>query len=381
MDNDEFEAMLAQFEELETIGAMVEQVEEVLEQPIAVQIDQPSTTIEPITTEEILKEPTIEDPSFFDAVLKLTEEIYPNHCDLITDHRHFVDHYGRPVKTLLIKFDSTVLYNTLGQSHIVDDLYIAINFIKTENKDTAKYKFGGTLYGCRESVTYAEYHCRYRHSHIRTGTQGFGDLCVGSGTEMSDLLAGLAVDFNFMDFEGLLYQLMDYVAWESLEGVPFFKMSNIKVGQQFNTTTVNNSDVDLAMLNFTNVILNVHRYNIPIKLVNTKNGDKLIINSEDEGYLQQLAKCTTRLNYRLPNGKYTEIGGNISNSEIDRINKESTTPMFKFKNKDVFYKIKPVVDKDSTDVGIKYPNPRIVEQITEKLEFLINDYYNNIDHL
>ena len=330
--DDDFEAMLAQFEELETIGTMVEQVEEVLEQPIAVQIEQLSTTIEPITTEEILKEPTIEDPSFFDAVLKLTEEIYPNHCDLITNHGYFVDNFCKPVKTLLIKFDSTVLYNTLGQSHIVDDLYIAINFIKTENKDTAKYKFGGTLYGCRESVTYAEFICRYRHSHVRTGTQGFGDLCVGNGTEMSDLLAGLVVDFNFMDFEGLLYQLMNYVAWESLEGVPFFKMSNIKVGQQSNSISINNSDVDLAMINFTNVILNVHRYNIPIKLVNTKDGYKLIINKEDEGYLQQLAKCTTKLNYRLPNGKYTEIGGNISNSEIDAINKESTTPMFKFKN-------------------------------------------------
>lgn len=381
---DEFEIMLAQFEELEATGAQVSASEVVEVQSIdnnqSQDITEPILDTDILELKEAIEEPIVE-LSFFEKIAKLLEEIYPDRWDIVDEFKAIDAFYVGHSKTVLIKFDTLNLTNTYEHKHTVDNLYVALNFRKAGDD---KYTFYGTMYGCRETVTYAEYCSNYRHSHIRTGKAGFGDFCVGSGSDMSDLLNGLAVEWNIVRFEALLYQLMDYLAWESLEGVPFAKMNAIVERSDRLTNCANAADMQVALQKFINRELKEAKYILPIKLEKTFRGvDYISINSRDENYLLRLAKCTPKLVCRQPNGEYTYIESVINNKEIARINEGLRTDrVFKFKGKDIIYQIKLKTEDSEENNNITlYPEPGIVDYVTDKLTIWINDYYNNIEHL
>lgn len=386
---DEFETMLAQFEELELTGAQVSASEVVEVQSI--ENNQSQDIIEPILNndiielkeaiEEIIVEEPVVELSFFGKITKLLEEIYPDRWDIVDEFRAIDAFALGHSKTVLIKFDTLNLTNTLDHKHTVDNLYVALNFRKAGDD---KYTFYGKMYGCRETVTYAEYCSNYRHSHIRTGKAGFGDFCVGSGSDMSDLLNGLAVEWNIVRFEVLLYQLMDYLAWESLEGVPFITISRIVERSNDDSNYANLIDKQSALQKFVNIQLKQLKYTLPIKLEKTVRGvDYISINQLDEIYLTTLATCTSKLVCRQPNGEYGYKQSSVNNRDITKINEGlKTDRVFKFKGKDVIYQIKLKTDsiEDNNNV-VLYPEPGIVNYVTDKLTLWINDYYNNIEHL
>lgn len=381
---DEFETMLAQFEELEITGAQVSASEVVEVQSIdnnqSQDITEPILDTDILELKEAIEEPIVE-LSFFEKIAKLLEEIYPDRWDIVDEFTAIDAFAVGHSKTVLIKFDTLNLTNTYEHKHTVDNLYVALNFRKAGDD---KYTFYGKMYGCRETVTYAEYCSNYRHSHIRTGKAGFGDFCVGSGSDMSDLLNGLAVEWNIVRFEALLYQLMDYLAWESLEGVPFAKMNAIVESSNNDRNYANLIDKQSALQKFVNIQLKQLKYTLPIKLEKTFRGvDYISINKFDETYLTTLATCTSKLVCRQPNGEYGYIESAVTNIDITKINKDLKRDIvFKFKGEDVTYQIKLKTESiEDTKKVVLYPEPRIVDYITNKLTLWINDYYNNIEHL
>ena len=374
MESDDFDLMLAQFEELEaqlvtntqTIEATeVEQEAKIFlnEEPVAVK------------TEEILQE---EFNIPFNAIKKFLEEIYPDRWDIIDDFDYIT---STPNKTLLIKFNEIKVTNSYDTTHTIKNLYVAIQFFKDEDN---KFRFYNVIYGARESVTYAEYCSSHRHSHIRGGRHGFGDFCVGSGTEMSDLLMDLSIEFNIIKFEAFLYQLQDYLAWESLEGVPFSRISNIMIRQSSFNNPTTSEDCKNALTRFVITKIKDSGYVLPTSLVQNENSTSIKINEQDEEYLLTVADCTDKHMYRDPSGLYVHIASSSGYSQdIININKYLLENNgFKFKDTIVKYTIEELSTQvEEQDLRTKYADPTITSYITDELEKWINDYYNNIEHL
>lgn len=374
MESDDFDLMLAQFEELEaqlatntqTIEAIeVEQEAEIFlnQEPVAVKTEE--------TVQEEFNIP-------FNAIKKLLEEIYPDRWDII-DNFDFIS--STPNKTILIKFQDIKMTNSYNYKYTLKNLYVAITFFKNQNNE---FTFYNMLYGARESVTYAEYSSNYRHSHVRTGHHGFGDFCVGSGTEMSDLLMDLSSEFNIVKFEAFLYQLEDYLAWESLEGVPFYRMSNIMIrtSNQYNNPSY--ADCKRALIKFIDTKIKDSGYILPTSLVQSENTIQVKINDRDEGYLLAIADCTDKHKYRDPSGLYVNITSSGNHAQdIININYElNQCSGFKFKDTIVKYKIEDLnIQETEQVVRTKYADPSITNYITGALVNWINDYYNNIEHL
>ena len=93
-----------------------------------------------------------------------------------------------------------------------------------------------SIEGVRGTLSYVEYKCGYRHSHLQGKSEfenspTFSSFCLGTGDYAETQRTWLeGKEFNQEDFELLLYQTGAYVRWESLGGGPYFRMENIAVG-------------------------------------------------------------------------------------------------------------------------------------------------------
>lgn len=151
------------------------------------------------------------------------EAIYSGNWDMQNDLRsELLNHY-----IVYIKFPEIEISNKNDNKHIIKDLYVKIG-----------YKINGSnvklteLQGYRGKMTYEEHSSKYSHSHLpSSGLNSFAPFCLGS-SEMADLKNDWVItedDFDQILFELFLYQLDAYVRWESLDGGPYFRMTEIRI--------------------------------------------------------------------------------------------------------------------------------------------------------
>lgn len=122
-------------------------------------------------------------------------------------------------------FPKKKITNSKGQEHTMLDVGFSITF--SINYD-GTINFTNIQY-FRKTITYLEYLASYGFSHGSNGIHG-GGLCFGSGP--INHTRGLMsehdwAEFNVDLFEMLIFQLICYVGWESLEGGPFKKIASI----------------------------------------------------------------------------------------------------------------------------------------------------------
>jgi hypothetical protein len=119
------------------------------------------------------------------------------------------------------------------RSHVIRDLYVGIRFQNTRDKTSIHF-----LSGCRGTITTAEAMVQYSHSHLHRGYNGNGSaFCLGVApistaiTKWNYLVQGLKgglLDDTCRKFwRAMMYQLDDYVRWESLEGRPYISIDNM----------------------------------------------------------------------------------------------------------------------------------------------------------
>ncbi len=151
------------------------------------------------------------------------EAIYPGNWDMQNELRSdLLNHY-----IVYIKFPEIEISNKNDNKHIIKDLYVKIG-----------YKINGSnvklteLQGYRGKMTYEEHSTKYSHSHLpSSGLDSFVPFCLGS-SEMADLKNDWVImenDFDQILFELFLYQLDAYVRWESLDGGPYHRMTEIRI--------------------------------------------------------------------------------------------------------------------------------------------------------
>lgn len=133
--------------------------------------------------------------------------------------------YEFEVKRLSTGYEFTTVFhditisNSNKASHYIGDIYV--RFLCTNNGLIRD------IQGARHTFTEAEIDASYTHSHISGAcSTSFGTFCLGSGP---------LTRFNFADYhepsegEAMLFIILlkELVSWESLEGVPYKRISSI----------------------------------------------------------------------------------------------------------------------------------------------------------
>lgn len=140
---------------------------------------------------------------------------------------------------ITVKYPNIVIVNSKNESHRIKDLFIKHTF-NHEGQLTQKFQMN------RSTYNYSELMCGYRHSHHstfninRNNLQRWNGTCLGQGTLSISVNALRRPNVDEFDEVAIMAYFADvdaYVAWESLEGVPYISLHNISNA----TTSGNNS--------------------------------------------------------------------------------------------------------------------------------------------
>ncbi len=197
---------------------------------------------------------------------------------------------GREAVQFVILFPEIHITNSKGNKHTIRDLYISLHI-------TCMLRFQGGFRGLRGKKSLSEHHSAYGHSHMSrgsapNGTQGF---CLGH-TDFSTLVAKLTSDpFDINRFELFAVQLKDYLAWESLEGGPYVRISEIKLNDSRSNGLQLPSQTNLASI-YTSFLRKFE--NVDIQVEDT--GYNLIIKvNKDKDFWDKVTSVTPEV-YRFP---------------------------------------------------------------------------------
>ena len=133
-------------------------------------------------------------------------------------------------KEITVKYPEITITNSYGKTHTITDL-----FIKTEFNHLGQLREGFTMN--RSTYTYTELLVGYRHSHHKTisvnesSLKSWNTTCLGQGvlSQSTNLLRGLTLEeFDEINIMSLYADIDAYVAWESIEGVPYIRMEKIR---------------------------------------------------------------------------------------------------------------------------------------------------------
>lgn len=142
-----------------------------------------------------------------------------------------------------ILYKHITITNSNNKTQEINDLVVMIPL--DYNYNFSEFNFAiQTIQGTRYSYTYEHYQSSYTHSHLpKKDLSTFNNIgttqsfCIGSGSEIGDIM----IEINSNGFDenlfGLYLTMIDTVVrWESLEGVPHYKMETIvsKAGRQIN---------------------------------------------------------------------------------------------------------------------------------------------------
>lgn len=183
---------------------------------------------------------------FLQQVVPILNEMYPDRFDIkftFTHADNVSEGYAQIIR-IQIKYPEITITNTNQERHEIKDLYVQLEF-KRDSR-TSIYRFNESeIRGIRQTVHITEYRCGYVHSHLPSAN--FSDsnqrsywstFCLGHGGMQQTLLffrdeclpvakADNNYTFDTNLFRLLFIQLNQYVKWESLEGGPHYRISQI----------------------------------------------------------------------------------------------------------------------------------------------------------
>ena len=168
--------------------------------------------------------------------MKVISDIYENKWDVDFTLTQINNKIYINIKAVHILFEEIVITNSRANTHTIKDLLVAIE-LRNDNNRGLKV---GSLKGGRLSLTYAEFQSNYFHSHLSVDCQGlntssyqgvpfFTTFCTGSG-EINIYQSNINGDgFTERNFIAFAMQIMTLVTWESIEGMPYRHMDNIRI--------------------------------------------------------------------------------------------------------------------------------------------------------
>lgn len=132
----------------------------------------------------------------------------------------YPERYGWNGPELYIHWPELELKNSNGTKRILRDLVVKLTF-SADLKHLVK-----NFEGLRYTLNNAEINVGYDHSHLNTYARSFQAFCLGHSS-MQNMMMTAMNDVDPDWFFGFLHHLDQYVKWESLEGGPYIRMSEV----------------------------------------------------------------------------------------------------------------------------------------------------------
>lgn len=308
----------------------------------------------------------------FRMAIKCVQEVYENQWDIdINEVDGKVDITG-----VIIHFPEVLLKNSRDKQHSMSNLFVKIHL----RKDGTNIKVGG-LSGGRTSVSYAEYCSNYFHSHLpgsftnqRSSQSPFySSFCTGSG-HINDFIA--EINSETLTRERMipfLVQIISLVSWESLEGGPHRKISNIRVNSNRGRIS-NPSQQDSLYLK--NKVIDYHKDNEIIPNIDFKleSGQYTIVDNEKfNKFLTETVQLTDTDKRRVicmqdNQGNYYQYGS-IPGYELPP---NTSNHKYIFQGREIPFEIGSPPDiGDLTNIHY-FLHPEVKSFIKQELEYDIN---------
>ena len=145
----------------------------------------------------------------------------------------FIDYYGEDRVDVFLGDDNTIVVihypeititNSIEDSITVKDAFVRFKFYL---KDGKIYHYKSLV---RATYTEAEWHYNYSVSHVSdSNTWCFGNSVLSGFFNKGDGKLRIATGFTFSDIKSIPYLLDEFLAWESLEGVPYHFIAQAKL--------------------------------------------------------------------------------------------------------------------------------------------------------
>ena len=136
--------------------------------------------------------------------------------------------------------------NSEGETHNIKDLIVIhkVAYSRTGGHIYTKHPEGG-----RFRKTKLETAASYQQSHLPSyDSEDWGEnpfrtstFCVGGDTDVSRMIAEFEVEMDWDRYELYLFCVDSMITWESVEGVPYRKMRDIKNSMNDRVTSVNSN--------------------------------------------------------------------------------------------------------------------------------------------
>lgn len=251
---------------------------------------------------------------------------------------------------VIIHFPEKEVRNSNGAYHKIYDVYVKLQYrYSSDNRSSdnlGRYIIGTPnqnlnfkLYvdsGTRTTFSEEEYLSNYMFSHFSRGRDGFQSCCLGSGTTLSKLEGNELKSIEHV--YGFCSALDRYLEWESLEGGPYIKISEVR-SANFRRRNVPDYAIeyeDFFKAIFSNVIasdtsmfihidsnlefdLNTATLNSCTPLFKTRSGEYLTLehlekysSSNNESF-----EKNNKLSYTKPRTSFVFKDQNISKNTID----------------------------------------------------------------
>lgn len=324
-----------------------------------------------------------------EIIIGLLDSIYPNKYDIQEN-------------SIIIKWDKIEVGNSRGNRHTIYDMYVKLKMNDSWNRLLR-------MEGARGLINFKEYESEYTFSHLSYNNFELSRFCVGTATPMSNFLSVLSTsEFTITLFEGFLYQLDVYLTWESIEGIPYRYISDIRYKNSNNSSYYR---LDNLSTNNIFTLLNDTKDYIDIRVIpgSLTNSFKLITSFEFEkklyksfitnSYHDIIGASENNITYikNIQNNTYHHVEEcNDDNDNMKYIYKRylsvinelpSRNPILSFKGERIRLKIIPMDSTNIKEGNIVHTNlvlkPYIYEYILNYIEnrILTNKILMNINKI
>lgn len=288
--------------------------------------------------------------------IKALEDVIKHH---FTSDNYEITNVGNNYLDIVLKYNNITLTNSVGGSHFIKSIFIKLRFNKIIKR------FDNSMQGIRGDLSVKELNSGYSHSHLRTSQNSWSPFCLGS-SEIAGILTDLNDDdFNDAKFDLLLYNLEEYIKWESIEGGPYFRIANLNYGESTRETSFSSETLNEIYEDFlAEELLFNTTFDVSLKKIKVINDDLFI-------------KNLSRVCPESAKGKYIN-GTFVKNLTYDAIVRKaknilSDKTFFTFKNEK--YPQMYIEDTLADDATELVPQKSVVNHVIEKIETKINNHF------
>lgn len=148
---------------------------------------------------------------------------------------------------LYIKWPKIEMTNSKGHKHIIYNIIVRLTLIEQPEGSTPVLNVN--FDGMRASGTVRELNANYTHSHLSssTGFGRFGSFCLGS-SDFALIRQNVCLDPTIANWMLLLMSIENYLSWESLEGGPHIRISQIVDANQPRDIPTSSIDAEASRL-------------------------------------------------------------------------------------------------------------------------------------